>query len=346
MFGRSTNHLRAGLVARRRLATSAGAGGLALLMVSGVAGAATTVAAAPPIHARVSHGVLLVTGTPFADSIVLRVGATDPTQLEIDSGNDGTADATVNLDSFNSIVVDAGAGDDFVKLDTANGPFTTAKPTFVFGGRGDDTLIGGSGNETFFGGDGNDFVDGKGGADTAFLGSGNDTFVWDPGDGSDTIDGGSGFDTHIFNGSAGNEIMEAKADGTHVKFTRNLGTITMDLTNFEALDVNALGGADQVTVDDLTGTGLTDVNVDLAATLGGTAADGAADTVRVLGTPGNDAINASTDGGAVTVNGLAATTRISHADADRDILAIDGNGGGDFETVDAAVFGLIGVTLQ
>jgi hypothetical protein len=308
-------------------------------------GAAAPVSAAPPIHVRVSHGTLLVTGTRFSDSITLRVSGTDATQLEVDSGSAGDSVATVGLDSFNDIVVAAGAGDDFVKLDTAGGEFTKAKPTVVFGEGGDDTLIGGSGDETFVGGSGNDFVDGKAGADTAFLDSGNDTFVWDPGDGSDTVDGGSGFDTHLFNGSAGAEIMAATADGSHVKFTRNLGNITMDLNSIEALDVNALGGADQVTIKDLTGTGMTDVNVDLAGSIGGTTPDGAGDTVSVLGTTGNDTIHVAADGGTVTVNGLAATTRISHADADRDNLAIDGAGGGDFELVDDAVFGLIGVSL-
>jgi hypothetical protein len=327
----STSKLGAGLVARRRLAASAGASGLALLML---AGAATTVAAAPRIHARVTDGVLFVAGTPFAD------------QIKIDSGNDGTADASVDLASFNDIVVDAGRGDDRVSLDTANGAFTTAKPTFVFGGSGDDSLIGGSGDETFFGGSGNDFVDGNGGTDTAFLGSGNDTFVWDPGDGSDTVEGGSGFDTHVFNGSGADEVMAATANGSRVTFTRDKGNIVMDLNSIEALDVNALGGADQVTINDLSGTGLTDVSVDLAGSLGGATADGAADTVKVNGSNGDDTIHASASGGAVTVSGLAATTQITHADADKDNLTIDGQGGSNIELVDGAVNGLIGVTLK
>jgi hypothetical protein len=339
----SSSNLIDGLVARRRLATSAGAGGLALLMLAGAVG---PVAAAPPVHARVTDGILFVTGTPFADTIALRVSATDANQLQIDLGNDGTADATVALDTFNDIVISTGKGDDFVKLDAGVNGFTSAKPTVVFGGPGDDTLIGGGGNETFFGGDGNDFVDGNGGADTAFLGNGNDTFVWDPGDGSDTVEGGSGFDTHIFNGAAGNEQFAATANGSRVKFTRVQGNITMDLNSIEALDVNALDGTDTVTINDLSGTGLTDVNVDLAKTLNGSTADGAADTVHVNGTAGNDSIHASASGGVVTVSGLAATVRVAHADAGLDTLAIDGNGGSDFELVDGAVNGLIGVSLK
>ena len=46
----------------------------------------------------------------------------------------------------------------------------------------------------------------------------------------------------------------------------------MDTAGVERVDFNALGGADIVTVNDLTGTDVTDVNVDLASTLGGAAA--------------------------------------------------------------------------
>ncbi len=308
--------------------------------------AVPAVSAAPTVRARVVDGTLRVTGSPFADTIVLRISRTDPNQLQVDIDADGTADDTFDINSFASIVVDAGRGNDVVQLDTANGAFTTARPTIVEGGRGDDNLIGGSGNETFFGGSGNDVVDGNGGSDTAFLGAGNDTFVWDPGDGSDAVDGGTGFDTHVFNGSGGNEIFAAKADGQHVRFTRNLGNIVMDLNDFEALDVNALDGSDSVTINDLAGTGLTDVTVDLANSVGSDFSDGAADTVQVEGTAGVDAITATDNGGAVDVAGLAASVRIAHTDPALDRLTIDTLAGADNVSVAAAVNGLIQVAVQ
>jgi Ca2+-binding RTX toxin-like protein len=321
---------------------------LAATALAGLTGAiAVPVAsAAPTVHAKVVDGTLRVTGSPFDDRIALRLSAADPTKLQVDIGADGSADDTFDIRSFGSIVVRAGRGDDFVLLDTSNGAFTTSKPTVVFGGRGDDTLLGGSGNETFFGGRGNDFVDGNGGADTAFLGSGDDTFVWDPGDGSDTVEGGSGFDTHIFNGSGGNEIFAATPDGHRVRFTRNLGGIVMDLDDIEALDVNALGGTDSVTINDLAGTGLADVNVDLANSAGSDFSDGDADTVRVEGTAGIDSIAATVNGGAVDVTGLAASVRIAHADPALDGLTIDSLAGADDVSVAAAVNGLIQVTVQ
>jgi hypothetical protein len=302
--------------------------------------------AAPTVRARVIDGTLRVSGTPFADRFALRVSSADSSLLQLDIGDDGSADGAFDLDTFASIDVEAANGDDTVRFDTANGAFTTAKPTVVDGEKGDDTLIGGSGNELFFGGRGSDFVDGNGGADTAFLGEGDDTFVWDPGDGSDVVEGQSGFDTHIFNGAGGNEIFAATANGRRVTFTRNTGNIVMDLNNIEALDVRALDGTDSVTINDLTGTDLTSVNVDLAKALGGSDSDGAADTVTVTGTAGKDTIAATADGGAVDVDGLAASVRITHADAARDSLVVDTRAGDDEVSIDPAAAQLIQVSVQ
>ncbi len=322
-----------------------------LVMATALATVSTLIAvpavtAAPTVRARLVDGTLRVAGSPFADQIALRLDATDPNQLELDVDADGSADDTFDTSRFASIVVDAGRGNDFVQLDTANGAFTTARPTIVEGGVGDDILLGGSGNELFFGGRGNDFVDGNGGADTAFLGNGNDTFVWDPGDGNDTVEGGSGFDTHVFNGAGGNEIFAATPNGRRVRFTRNTGNIVMDLNDIEALDVNTLGGIDSVTIDDLAGTGLTDVTVDLASLIRGTTADGANDSVQVEGTAAVDTIEATENAGAVEVDGLAASVRVAHADPALDRLTIDTLAGDDHVSVAAAVNGLIQVAVQ
>lgn len=324
-----------------------------LLLATSLAALSATIAVptvsaagAASVTARVIDGTLRVTGSPSADRIALRVSASDPNQLQVDVDADGSADATFDIGRFASIVVHARGGDDLVRLDTTNGAFTTTKPTIVFGGAGDDTLLGGSGNETFFGGRGNDFVDGNGGADTAFLGRGDDTFVWDPGDGSDTVEGGRGFDTHVFNGSAGGETFVAAPDGHRVRFTRNLGNIVMDLNGVEALDLNTLGGTDSTTIDDLAGTGLTDVTVDQAFDLGSDFSDGAADTVQIEGTDGIDTIAAAANGGAVDVTGLAASVRIAHTDPALDRLTIDTQGGADNVSVAVGVDGLIQVAVK
>ena len=48
----------------------------------------------------------------------------------------------------------------------------------------------------------------------------------------------------------------------------------MDLNGVEQIDLNALGGADQLTVNDITGTDLTEVQTDLAGSHGGTPTTG------------------------------------------------------------------------
>ena len=181
---------------------------------------------------RLQHGTLLVVGSDAADKI-------------------------------ETILVDARGGDDSVRIDDSNGSVTAGIRTVIAGGDGNDTLSGGSSSELLLGGDGNDSIDGNGGNDAAFLGAGDDRFIWDPGDGSDSIEGQDGNDTMVFNGAAAAEQVTLTANGNRLTFFRNPGNITMDTHGVENVDFNALGGADQVTVNDLTGTDVTSVHVDL-----------------------------------------------------------------------------------
>src|SRR5436190_9795949 len=49
---------------------------------------------------------------------------------------------------------------------------------------------------------------------------------------------------------------------SHLRFTRDIANITMDVNGTERIDFNALGGADHITVNDLTGTDVTQVSLD------------------------------------------------------------------------------------
>jgi hypothetical protein len=325
--------------ARPRRAVAIGASALAVLAL---AIGAIPAAASPIAKASVTDdGTLRVSGGPSAERIALRLSGLDRNKLQVDLGDDGSADFAFDISTFRTINVAAGNGDDTVRIDEINGAFTTIESTRVDGGNGDDTLVGGSGAEVFLGGNGNDFVDGNGGADTGFLGRGDDVFVWDPGDASDIVEGDRGFDTMVFNGAGGNEIFAATSDDGRVLFTRNLGSIVMDLDDVEAIDVRALGGTDTVTVNDASGTDLERVDVDLAEALGGSTADGAADTVTVAATKGDDSIAVDANGAAVEVSGLAAFVRITHADSRSDTLVIDTVAGADDVVLDPALDGLI-----
>ena len=58
-----------------------------------------------------------------------------------------------------------------------------------------------------------------------------------------------------FNGANIAEKFDLSANGTRVRFTRDVGNIVMDLNGVEGFNLTALGGADTITVNDLTGTG-------------------------------------------------------------------------------------------
>jgi predicted lipoprotein with Yx(FWY)xxD motif len=291
-------------------------------------------AVSPTMYSRVKrpkleHGVLTITVTAASDRIVLRLQAGNPGIVQVDVGDNGSADFSFKRSKIAKIVVDAQAGDDLVRIDEGNGVFTDGIPTTIAGGDGNDTLAGGKGIETLLGGDGNDTIDGNGGNDLAQMGAGDDTFVWDPGDGSDTVDGQSGADTMRFNGANIAERIDLSANGNRLKLFRDIGTITMDTVGVERVDVNALGGIDLVTVNDLSGTDVSSVNVDLAGALGGVTGDGAADRVVVNGTNGNDAIDVSGDASEVKVSGLAPTVAIFHSEAANDRLEVNTQAGND-----------------
>ena len=99
-----------------------------------------------------------------------------------------------------------------------------------------------------------------------------------------------------------------------MRFTRDVAAITMDLDGVENIQFNALGGADTITVNDLTGTDVTQVNLDLGVNGAG---DGSADTVIINGTAGNDVIRISSVNGVVTVTGLSETVTIAHCGRQR-----------------------------
>ena len=213
-----------------------------------------------------------------------------------------------------SLVLNTLGGNDTVNA--ANLPAGVVQLT-VDGGAGNDMITGSGGNDVLIGGDGNDVIDGGRGNDTALMGAGDDTFVWNPGDGSDTVEGQSGTDTLLFNGSNASENMDVSANGSRVRLFRDVGNVTMDLNGVEGINLNALGGADTITVNDLTGTDLSQLNLDLAGVPGSGIGDGQADSVIVNGTNGADAITVARSPSGITVSGLAAPVHITGNEASR-----------------------------
>jgi len=116
----------------------------------------------------------------------------------------------------------------------------------------------------------------------------------------------------------------------------------MDTTSVETFDFNALGGTDTVTVNDMTGSAVKQVNIDLAGTIGGTAGDGQNDTVVINGTSGSDVISLSIENGALVISGLASKIVVDHFDFN-DTIHINGLGGDD--VIEASGIGTNGPKL-
>jgi Ca2+-binding RTX toxin-like protein len=269
--------------------------------------------------------------TVTANGTRVRFDRVDPAPFSIDIG------------TTEKLVLNANGGDDFF---SATGNLAALIALTVDGGAGNDTLLGGNGADTLLGGDGNDSVDGQQGNDVAFLGAGDDTFQWDPGDGNDVVEGQDGTDRMLFNGSNGNEIFEASANGGRALFTRNLGNIVMDLDDVETIDLNALGGADTITVNDLSGTDVTKVAIDLAGVIGGTAGDGQLDTVIVNGTNGGDKVAVSGSGTSLSVSGLAALVSIKNSEGANDALVLNTLGGDDVVSATTLAAGIAKLTVD
>ena len=215
----------------------------------------------------------------------------------------------------------------------------------IDGGAGDDTINGGDGAELLVGGDGNDAIDGNRGDDTGLLGAGDDSFRWDPGDGSDAVEGqdgaDDGVDTLLFIGAGAAENFDVSANGERVRFFRDVANITMDLNDIELIDVQALGGSDNVVLNDTIGTDLKSVALDLEAGIGGGAGDGAPDFVTVNGTNNPDDIEVSATGSTVDVIGAPVAVRIDHSEAANDKLTVNGLGGDDVVVIGREVAALI-----
>ena len=311
----------------------------------------------PTITAVFSGGVLTVTGDNHDNTIIVSRDLAGT--LLVNGGTVTIAGGAPTVANTTLIQIFGLAGNDTLTVDDANGPMPSANLSggdgddiltgsaandVLDGGNGNDTLNGRDGDDTLIGGAGNDILNGGRGTDQMFGGDGDDQFVWNPGDGNDVIEGGDGNDTLVFNGSNANEKVDLSANGSRLRFFRDVANITMDCNGIENVRFAALGGTDLVTVNDLTGTQVTNVVVDLASSTG--TGDGAADSVIVNGTQTNDTITVTGSTNGVNVTGLTANVTVLNAEPALDKLTINAQGGNDIVDASALPAGLIQLTLD
>ena len=147
----------------------------------------------------------------------------------------------------------------------------------------------------------------------------------------------------VFNGSNANENIDISANGSRVRLFRDVGNVTMDLNGVEHIQLNARGGADTITVNDLTGTDVTQVAIDLAAS-GQRQGDGQPDTVIVNGTAGDDTIKSPAAARRSSSTGCR-HRRSTHA-TPLDTLTINGLGGNDNIDASALKAGQVNLTIN
>ncbi|MCU0569143.1 MAG: hypothetical protein MUF49_21535 [Oculatellaceae cyanobacterium Prado106] len=196
-----------------------------------------------------------------AGSDDLRGGSGDDT-ISGGAGNDkingGKGDDTLDGDSGRD-TISGGEGDD--TLDGGSGADK------VSGDAGDDNVSGGTGNDQLSGGDGDDFVSGNKGDDTMLGNAGNDTLDWDDGDGNDIMSGGDGTDTIEVDGSEtlGDNFVLGKNTEGKARFDRvgvdgqPVGQFNLIVDTAEIFDVDGKAGNDTFIVNDLSNTGVLEV---------------------------------------------------------------------------------------
>jgi Ca2+-binding RTX toxin-like protein len=310
----------------------------------------------PTITAVFHGGILTVTGDNRDNT--LTVSRDVAGKLLVNGGTVAISGGSPTVTNTTLIQMLGLAGNDTLLVDGANGAMPpanlsggdgndtltgSASADVLDGGAGDDVLNGGDGNDTLIGGPGNDILNGGRGVDTMSGGDGDDQFVWNPGDANDVIEGDAGKDTLLFNGANVSEIIDLSANGTRFRFTRDVANITMDCNNLEQVVFRALGAADQITVNDLTGTAVTNVVIDLSANGTG---DAAADTVIVNGTQTNDVVSIKGSTNGVTVTGLSAAVTVVGSEPALDKLIVNTLNGDDIVDASALPAGLIQLTLN
>ena len=152
-----------------------------------------------------------------------------------------------------------------------------------------------------------------------------------------SISGGLNIDLLSFNGSAASERFELRADGTHVLVSHD-GQSAIDMNGVEFIELTASAGRDTVIVNDLSGTDVVQLVIDLGS-------DGETDQIGLNAANGNDVIRVASIDDVVVVRGLLALMAAGNGDA-ADQLTINGGSGNDTIDGSALSVGEIALILQ
>src|SRR5262249_15220666 len=134
-----------------------------------------------------ASGALSIRGGPASRDDTITVQRSGNEVLATVKFDARTFTGRFDANRVKSVRVDAGGGNDMVKID-----LSITLPTAVDGGAGNATVLGGAGRDVLTGGDGNDLLQGGAGADELRGGGGDD--ILRGGEGGDTLLGDAGAD--------------------------------------------------------------------------------------------------------------------------------------------------------
>ena len=349
------------------------AGAAMTATIAGLLGASAAPAgAATGPTAQLRDGILTVTGTAARDVAGISVGhrqvavdfGSDGTidarflmsrvrrlSVQLGDGNDGLSVIGAGIGDV-PITISGGPGNDAAGVAGTEDPLLARNaPVTIFGGGGDDNLsasVPGAATVSIAAGAGDDVVSGGGGSigpERISLGGGNDKFVStldvfnSPFTArNDVVDGGTGKDTLELRGTFESESLSLSADAGHLIALHNGGDRT-DSVGVENVTWFGFGGNDEsglgddITVNDLSGTGVVNFTPDFSSPSDATAPNNSADQLKVVATPGDDHITVNGSGASIIVSGLTPAITPVLLDAN-DVLRIDTLAGND--TVDSA----------
>ena len=146
------------------------------------------------------------------------------------------------------------------------------------------------------------------------------------------LDGAQGTDRLVFTGSDGADALAISRSRHRVRLAHGAAgaaaaaNLAVSASGLEHLTIDPAGGADAITLADLSGSGVTAAALQLGSKSGG---DDQTDTVTASGTAAADALTVAGSSPALALSGLPWTVTLANVESGRDRLTVNGLGGAD-----------------
>lgn len=259
----------------------------------------------------------------------------------------------VNNNATQRIEVSLGEGDDVFDGDLLNTDASLSLNAPVYGGTGNDTLLGTSESDVLYGEGGFDILDGRLGDDTLYGGDDADLFFVNTGEGLDVISGGSGATDEVrYTSDVAEVVSLASYLGTGVQFNVG-GAPAFVATDIESVAMSFTAQA-TVTLEDLEQSSVGDVQIAFGSAVldsltvnGSQVSDqiavvpGAAGGLFVDGLPYDLNVTTTQPTDTLTILGLGGNDNIIGTEAAAALMALtfDGGAGDDYLSANATLIG-------